>query len=500
MSYTPHNYGTHTVLKSITDIRGKNITVMGLGLHGGGLATTRFLLQHGAKVTVTDMKTESELAPSVQALYNDKNINSSNLRFVLGKHDVADFELADCVIKNPGVKYERNPYLAKAKYIETDISLFLRFAQPFLIAVTGSKGKSSTVSALNYALNKVGIKTYLGGNITVSPLSFLDEYLEHKKTTALAPVILELSSWQLADLHGRNILKPSIALITPIMNDHQNWYACMQDYMADKACISENQTSQDYMICAGDKFGDYFAQKTKAQVLRYPKDIPATLQDNWVDTLLVPGAHNKQNILNTALVMNLLNIDVKVIKKALQQYSGLPHRLECFYKTDIKQNKLIFYNDSAATIPEASIAALEAFTQTCILIFGGTDKNLDFTLFLEKLEQLHTKKRDITIFLLQGTGTQKFISLLKKTHFMKQSLASDSKKSFDLFSVPFFGPYESLEQLLGELKNNVLEKTLDNLLKKEVIILFSPGAASFGLFKNEFDRGNQFKELVQQIF
>lgn len=284
------------------------------------------------------------------------------------------------------------------------------------------------------------------------------------------------------------------------MNDHQNWYACMQDYMADKACISENQTLQDYMICAGDKFGDYFAQKTKAQVLRYPKDIPATLQDNWVDTLLVPGAHNKQNILNTALVMNLLNIDVKVIKKALQQYSGLPHRLECFYKTDIKQNKLIFYNDSAATIPEASIAALEAFTQTCILIFGGTDKNLDFTLFLEKLEQLHTKKRDITIFLLQGTGTQKFISLLKKTHFMKQSLASDSKKSFDLFSVPFFGPYESLEQLLGELKNNVLEKTLDNLLKKEVIILFSPGAASFGLFKNEFDRGNQFKELVQQIF
>lgn len=212
------------MIRTIDDIKGLSVTVMGLGLNGGGLASARFFAEHGAKeVIVTDMKIEADLAPSVTELRRYPNI-----RFALGGHWVEDFNRVDVVIKNPGVKLEGNPYLAAARCIETDLSIFLRLSLSKILAVTGSKGKSSTVSALYYGLRQCGIQAFLGGNITVSPLTFLTE------TRADTPVVLELSSWQLGDLVQCPQLKPKIALITSIMPDHQNWYGSMERYVADK--------------------------------------------------------------------------------------------------------------------------------------------------------------------------------------------------------------------------------------------------------------------------
>ncbi|MDE6736274.1 MAG: UDP-N-acetylmuramoyl-L-alanine--D-glutamate ligase, partial [Treponemataceae bacterium] len=220
----PHTYPHGCCFSTPADIAGKNVTVMGLGLNGGGEATVRFLLSHGANVTVTDMKTADALAATIASLQNDPSLAHEHLRYVLGEHRMEDFANADCVIKNPGVKYDGNPFLAAAKAIETDISLFLHFSKAPIIAVTGSKGKSSTVSAIHYGLQKAGFTAFLGGNITVSPLTFLDQ------TDESTPVVLELSSWQLADLRGRKALKPKIALITKIIPDHQNFYHSMLAY------------------------------------------------------------------------------------------------------------------------------------------------------------------------------------------------------------------------------------------------------------------------------
>ena len=272
-----YSYKSGCTFKTLQDIKGKNIVVMGLGLNGGGEACVRFFLRHGANVLATDMKTAEQLAPTIQKLSSDPELDTSRLFYRLGEHKLEDFQNADCVIKNPGVKIEGNKYLAAAKNIETDISIFLHFTKAPVIAVTGSKGKSSTVSAISYGLNNAGFTAFLGGNITVSPLTFLE------KTTEKTPVVLELSSWQLADLRGRKALKPKICIITKIVPDHQNWYHAMEPYVADKRLIYADQTSSDYSIFdfegdepgtgpeCGGTWGDFFAKETKGNAIRYFK-------------------------------------------------------------------------------------------------------------------------------------------------------------------------------------------------------------------------------------
>ncbi len=499
-SLHPHRYPAGCAFSSLAEIAGKRIAVMGLGLNGGGEACARFFLQHGAFVTVTDVKTEAELKPTIDALLQDASIDATKLRFVLGGHHIEDFEAADCVIKNPGVKIEGNRFLAAAKAIETDISIFLSFTKAPIIAVTGSKGKSSTVSAVYYGLKEAGFSAFLGGNITVSPLTFL----EH--TDATTPVVLELSSWQLADLRGRGILKPRIALITKIVPDHQNWYGNMEDYIADKRLIYAEQSPNDFAIFdagadengtgpkTGGTWGDFFASEAKSAVLRYAQNAlsnetyGAWLEDDSghvrlpgqeksetvITTLSVPGKHMRQNVLNAALIMRLWGVDAEKTMRILSGWGGIEHRLQFFHTY---MNEIRFYNDSCATVPEAAAAALNAFKDTVILITGGTDKNLDF---LPLVSALFEKNKTVTvqqIFLLSGNGTEKLIAELEKK------------------DISYNGAYHNLDCLLCELKNY-----LDAHKQGIVHVVFSPGCASFGMFQNEFDRGRQFMEKVKAVF
>ena len=224
---------------------GMKVLVMGLGLNGGGMPSARYLAGKGAEVTVTDLRDEKVLAPSIEEL------KAFPIRYVLGRHEMDDFRKADMVIKNPGVRPD-SPYLMAAKRIETDISLFLAASPARLMAVTGSKGKSSTSSALHFVLKEYrenavrGGKAWLGGNIALSPLSFLDELGEDDD------VVLELSSWQLGDLRGRKLLKPRAAIITPIMRDHQDKYGSMEAYVNDKRLIYSDQDDADVTIAEDD--------------------------------------------------------------------------------------------------------------------------------------------------------------------------------------------------------------------------------------------------------
>lgn len=486
----PHIYPKGCVFNTISDIKDKKITIMGLGLNGGGEACVRFLQKAGAKLTVTDMKSEKDLEPTLNSLKQDLGDDFSNINFVLGKHEISDFENADCVIKNPGVKYDGNKFLEAAKAIETDLSLFLQFTKAPIIAVTGSKGKSSTVSAIYYGLKEAGFDAFLGGNITVSPLTFLE------KTSESTPVVLELSSWQLADLRGRGLLRPKITLITKIVPDHQNWYGNMESYVADKKLIYADQTENQYTICTcDDDWGKLFASETRGKVLGYSTNVlpqnhnfekAVYFDENKVGYLvksptetvkilentIVPGFHMKQNILNACLVLHLMKVEDSKITEIMENYPGIHHRLENFFQLEKDNHKINFYNDSAATVPDATAAAINAFENPPILLAGGTDKNLDFTPFAENAQKAKA------IYLLSGTGTDKLLPLLKEKN------------------IAIRGIFDSLDELLLELKGDIEKAPLTSTEN----IVFSPGATSFGMFKNEFDRGNQFKSKVKLIF
>ncbi|MBR6080023.1 MAG: UDP-N-acetylmuramoyl-L-alanine--D-glutamate ligase [Treponema sp.] len=531
----PYVYPEGCVFDSLEDIAGKKITIMGLGLNGGGEACVRFFLKHGAYVTVTDMKTPDLLAPTLKKISDDTELDKSRLSYVLGRHNIEDFSEADCVIKNPGVKIQGNEYLAAAKAIETDISIFLHFTKAPIIAVTGSKGKSSTVSAIDFGLKNAGFKSFLGGNITVSPLTFLD------KTDGMTPVVLELSSWQLADLRGRKALKPKIAIITKIVPDHQNWYDGMDSYIADKKLIYADQDENDFTILDFDAddyltetaspkkgckcWGDLFASETHGKVLRYSTSIlPAGVygafqtdldsstvygysrlpdellsksareknvaEEKIMGELLVPGAHMRINALNAALVLRLMHVSPEQTMNIVDSWKGIPHRLEhfCKWKNPYNSIKLSFYNDTCATIPEASVAAAMSFSRRVVLIAGGTDKNLDFTPLFELMAGRKGKKFvPQKLYLLSGTGTDKLTQMLDQKY------------------INYSGPYDSLGALLGVMKTDLMSDRAEANFAyydyaEEIPVVFSPGATSFGMFANEFDRGNKFKDAVTDTF
>ncbi len=482
---------------------GMKALVMGLGLHGGGLASARFLAERGADVCVTDLRDEKTLAPSLEQLRPFPAI-----RYVLGRHEHADFENADFVVKNPGVP-PSSPYLAKAKRIETDISLFLHFLHAFkkkggqarLIAVTGSKGKSSTASALHWVLCKAreaGLfsgSAFLGGNITVSPLSFLNEAFTEDDIGVLHDVVLELSSWQLGDLKGRlddegkSLLKPRAAVLTAILPDHLDRYNSMEAYVADKRVIYQGQDADDLTVAENDEWGRSFLRETRARALPYADaPLPAGVAGGWLDggrhaafaraatdaeaveivgaSPRVPGLHQKKNLLAAGLVLLDLGLPASFIASQLAAFPGIEHRLECFLEKD----GVRFYNDSAATIPEAAAAAVDALSEgsskKVVLLTGGTDKELDFAPLAVACNK--TKKT----VLLAGSGSVKLSALL------------------DAAGIPYTGPFDALDKALAACAAAASSGDA---------VLLSPGCASFGMFQNEFDRGRKWKDAVKKL-
>ena len=456
------------------------VTVQGLGLNGGGLSSAAFFARRGALVTVTDLRSAEVLQPSIDSLA------AWPVRYVLGRHEEADFTGADVVIKNPAVP-PSSPYLRAAREkgvpVETDLSVFLQLAPGPLLAVTGSKGKSTTAAAMHHCLRERFPGARLGGNITISPLTFLEELRPED------PVVLELSSWQLADLRGRGLLAPRVCVVTRILPDHQDKYPDMESYVADKKVIFQSQRPEQFTVLnADDPWQSEFPLETAATVRWFsasplPPERPGAFLHGGVgvlraggleETILpsrlaVPGEHNRLNLLAAGLACRLAGLEPALIAPALAAFPGIEHRLELV----LEQDGVRVYNDSAATIPQAAAAALASLPAPVFLIAGGTDKNLDFRPLAEAAE------RAAGIFLLQGSGTSKLAGLLEAA------------------GVPFAGPFPSLPVTLA----NAWEQARAQSRRSAggCSLVFSPGCASFELFLNEFDRGRRFKELVRSL-
>ncbi|MDR0387498.1 MAG: UDP-N-acetylmuramoyl-L-alanine--D-glutamate ligase, partial [Treponema sp.] len=444
-------------------------------------------------VTVTDLRDEKVLASSLEKLGESGDLG---IRYVLGRHDEEDFKKADMVIKNPGVPPD-SPYLALSRRIETDISLFLAENPARLTAVTGSKGKSSAASAVYWVLagaREAGLlpgAARLGGNIAVSPLTFMDGL------SAADDVVLELSSWQLGDLRGRfhpdgksesALLKPRAAILTAVMRDHQDRYPSMAAYVDDKRVIYRGQDRRDVTVARDDSWGRSFLAETGGRPLAYAGVPPSSGGDEgglqgWPEPgggpclarlpggetveavpakVLVPGAHSKMNLLAAALALLDLGLPPAFVRKSLGTFPGVEHRLEFFHEA----GGIRFYNDTAATIPEAAAAAAAAFDAPVVLVAGGTDKELDFAPLVEAAKQVKA------VTLLAGTGSARLAPLL--TH----------------EGLRYGGPFDTVDAAVCS--------ALDAAAPGDVVVL-SPGCASFGMFANEFDRGRKWKEAVRRI-
>lgn len=425
--------------------KGKRVTVVGLGLLGKRLGDIAFLAECGADVTVTDLKTADELAPSIKKLGKYKNI-----KYSLGGHTFDDFEKKDFILKGQGVPLD-SPYIAYAKKncipIEMDESLFMKLApEVMVIGITGTRGKSTTTMLIYEILKSAGLRVHLGGNIKgTAALPLLSEV----KAGDIA--VFELSSWQLQGF-GEAELSPHISVFTNFMPDHLNYYNNdLKKYFLDKSYIYKFQNQKNFLVL-GESMKTLVKGAKAKTIIAQSSIVPKT----WKVKLL--GAHNLQNIACAIEVARILKIKETIIKKAVESFNGAEGRLELV--KEVRGVKI--YNDTNATTPAATVAALESFDKPVILILGGMDKGIDVK-ELNKILDKKTKK----IFLTPGSGSDKIVN--KKTNIEK---------------------VESLKE--------AVEKAW-NIAKKGDTILFSPAFASFNMFKNEYDRGEKFMELIKKL-
>ncbi len=426
---------------------GKKITLMGLGLLGRGAGDARYLAECGAELIVTDLKSREELAESIASLKDFPDIT-----FVLGEHRLEDFSHRDLVVKAAGVPID-SPYIAEAKRqgipVRMSADLFMEFSGVPIIGVTGTRGKSTVTHMIAAILKEAEKPVLLGGNVRgVSTLALL------KETMPESVAVLELDSWQCQGLGEAN-LSPQIAVFTTLYPDHTNYYKDDPGaYLTDKANIFLHQDPDDTLVlgaqCAPtviEAFGEHIISKV---VVADEGKLPGSWE------LKVPGVHNRYNAALALAAARAMRIDDEVSRRALEHFAGVPGRLG--FVREVGGVKV--YNDTTATTPEATLAALDALgTAHTILIMGGADKELDMNKILIRLPEL---KR---IILLAGTGTNRVLEFI------------EGASVFDSFE-------------------NAVAEAFASAHPGDTILL-SPAFASFGMFKNEYDRGDQFNALVQ---
>jgi UDP-N-acetylmuramoylalanine--D-glutamate ligase len=425
----------------------KTVTLLGLGLLGRGVGDAAFLAQYCKKVFVTDNKSAEELKPSLEALSQYKNIE-----FVLGGHKEENFIDVDFVIKGAGVRLD-NSFVALAKahtipvYMSTALFAYLSGIE--IIGVTGTRGKTTVTYMIAEILKQAGKNILLGGNIRgVSTLSFLPQASDYDLA------VLELDSWQLQGFDDLKI-SPHIGVFTTFFPDHMNYYdGDMGRYLKDKSAIFRHQKPEDTLVTTRDVSDLLTAE---LQSLSSKVVITTPLPSHF--SLKVPGAHNLMNAAMAKAVAKLCGISESMIDSALENFSGVEGRLQYVGKW----NERTFYNDSNSTTQEATLAALNAFpSQSIVLIFGGADKGLPIEGMID-----YITKHKIRSVLIKGTGSDRVLQTL---------------------------PHLQIAQSMHEAVTMAikLSKTDDN-------VILSPAFASFGVFKNEYDRSDQFLSELKNV-
>jgi UDP-N-acetylmuramoylalanine--D-glutamate ligase len=451
----------------------KKVLVFGVGTNGGGLGTVQFLLSTKAKsIHLVDQKTSEELQDTLIRLPKDPRLHE---HFALPEALLQNlFAEVDIVIKNPGITWH-HPLLLLAQEsgaeVIMDSTLFMALCPAPVIGVTGSKGKTTTASLVAHILETAGHQVVRVGISQTGVLS------ELPKVTKESVVVFELSSWRLSGLAG--IAKsPKISIITNLYPDHLNYYGTMEEYARDKKYSTDFQSTKDTLVVSGkNEWTKFFTDGTKAAVKMFGSDTSDAWQTEQALVLaeadgdcevlqkkqsFLKGEHFFDNILAASLATRAFGVSLEVITKALQTFRGVPHRFELVREIGGVQ----YINDTAATIPSATLASVQAVSTPVILLAGGSDKGLPLAALLEAMSR--AKKT----FLFAGNGTDKILAELPESEQGKVVVV------------------HSMEE--------AVERSWDTALPGETVLL-APGAASFGMFQNEFDRGEQFVHWVKNL-
>ncbi len=403
----------------------KKVAIIGYGLEGQDVE--KFLKCRGANITILDQKDDSTY--------------------------LSNLDKFDIIIRSPGVYPYKEELVAVQKSgvrITTPTHIFFNEFKGKIIGVTGTKGKGTTSTLIYDILQSAGLDICLGGNIGKPLLGLLP------KLTLKSYVVMEMSSFQLIDLP----VSPDIAVVLNITSDHMDWHKNQKEYIDAKMNIVKYQKSSDWAVINNEyKISSSFAKKTKANVIFFSKKI---LNDKYKKDLILKGEHNLENIGAAVAVAKILNVDEKIILKTVKKFRGLEHRLEFVRKI----GGVRFYNDSFATGPQPTIAAINSFVEDETLILGGSDKGLDY----RELGNTINKSQNIKNIILIGTTAKKIKKYINTGKIITHCLEFASMKEIAL-------------------------KAFD-ISKEGSVVVLSPASASFDMFENYKDRGNQFKEAV----
>lgn len=456
---------------------GKKVIIMGLGLHGGGVSSALFFARAGAHVLVTDLSSPHILRPSLKKLKKYPHIS-----YVLGKHRSTDFTTADVIIRNPAVPNDSEFLRAARKKhipVHTDISWFLSWLKtmprpPLTIGITGTKGKSTTAALIHHILQHAHKKSLLAGNICASPLDNITIKKPRTNTEDstfvlhnVDYVVLELSSWHIESLVEQNCAT-HLAIITNLMRDHLNRYVSFADYIKAKKGIYQFQNKHDILFL--NENDDESKKINPASVI--PRVIWFGKEKTSVTTSL---SVHEDTISCAQKVASAISISSSIVAHAIRTFNGLPGRLEYV----AVKNGVTYINDTCATQPNAVVHALLKLSgeknkqkaKKIILIAGGQDKNLRFD---EMVRAIADSVK--TLILFTGTASDKIQKALSKV------------KGGDL--IPRWSSVASMRRAVALARRASTQGDS---------IILSPGAASFGIFKHEFDRGDQFKKEVEHL-
>ena len=408
----------------------KKVAVLGYGIEGQD--AEKFLKGSGAEVTTLDRK------------FDEKYLED------LGKFDV--------IVRSPGV-YRFLPEIVSAEKsgveITSAIKIFFENCSAKIIGVTGTKGKGTTATLIYEILKKDGRDAYLAGNIGKPYLELLP------RLTKDSWVVLEMSSFQLID----QTISPHIAVILDVTVDHLDWHKNVDEYIDAKKNIVRYQKPTDFAVINGE-YGTSksFADEVAGKVVFFSKE---TLGAQYKKDLLLRGEHNLENIAAAVAVSKIAGINEKLTVEVVKNFKGLEHRLELVAEVDGRT----FYNDSFATGPQPTIAAINSFTEAETVILGGSEKGLDF----KELGSAISKKGNVKNVILIGLVAPKIKNALISADFKGRIIDLDRS------------PMETIVKKAFELT------------PEGGVILLSPAAASFDMFANYKDRGNQFKKVVQSL-
>jgi UDP-N-acetylmuramoylalanine--D-glutamate ligase len=446
-----------------------------LGLARQGMALARFLAEAGAEVTVSDLQGQEALAGQLEGL------TGVPIRYVLGGHPISLLEDADVLCLSGGVPLDIpivEEALERGIPLSNDAQIFLDHCPAPVIGITGSAGKTTTTALVGEMCRLAGLRTWVGGNIGNPLIADL---------AAIEPgdrVAMELSSFQLEVM----TTSPQIAAVLNITPNHLDRHKTMEAYIAAKQNIVAHQTAEDSAVLGYDDANAralaletparlvFFSSGAEVEAGAFKTNGELTLRMAGVDREICKasevellGDHNLSNVLAASALAGLVGVPLEAIRNVATTFTGVEHRLELVRHA----NGARWYNDSIATAPERSLAAMRSFEEPIVLLAGGRDKDLPWDAFAE--EVLRRVRRLITF----GEAGPMIAMIVEE--------AREPGEETRLGEVTCVG---TLEEAVEEAARAT---------RSGDVVLLSPGGTSFDAFRDFAERGDRFKDLVRAL-